>query len=154
LTRNRLDCFQFVFVTVNSTLLPNPLEFRVRPNASRNKVGGTAGDPPRLVVAVQAPAVDGKARRIRGLAFRTSPACAAIFRQPRRGDRRVLAIRTDVRYDIHTQPERFHTSARASLPPSVVFRTFWTVQMNSSELREKGRKWQQIKPIRHLKNSR
>lgn len=37
------------------------LEIRVRPNASRNKVGGTAGAPPRLVVAVQAPAVDGKA---------------------------------------------------------------------------------------------
>jgi uncharacterized protein (TIGR00251 family) len=37
------------------------LEIRVRPNASRNKVGGAAGDPPRLVVAVQAPAVDGKA---------------------------------------------------------------------------------------------
>lgn len=37
------------------------LEIRVRPNASRNKVGGTVGDPPRLVVAVQEPAVDGKA---------------------------------------------------------------------------------------------
>ena len=37
------------------------LEIGVRPNASRNKVGGTAGDPPRLVIAVQAPAVDGKA---------------------------------------------------------------------------------------------
>ena len=37
------------------------LEIRVRPNASCNKVGGTAGYPPRLVVAVQAPAVDGKA---------------------------------------------------------------------------------------------
>ncbi len=37
------------------------IEIRVRTNASRNKVGGTAGDPPRLVVAVQAPAVDGKA---------------------------------------------------------------------------------------------
>ena len=36
-------------------------EIRVRPNASRNKVGGSAGDPPRLVVAVQVPAVDGKA---------------------------------------------------------------------------------------------
>ena len=34
---------------------------RVRANASNNKVGGTAGNPPRLVVAVQAPAVDGKA---------------------------------------------------------------------------------------------
>ena len=37
------------------------LEIRVRPNAKRNKVGGTVGDPPRLIVAVQAPAVDGKA---------------------------------------------------------------------------------------------
>ena len=37
------------------------IEIRVRPNASHNKVGGTAGDPPRLVVVVQAPAVDGKA---------------------------------------------------------------------------------------------
>lgn len=40
---------------------PFVLEIRVRPNASRNRVSGTAGDPPRLVVAVQAPAVDGKA---------------------------------------------------------------------------------------------
>ena len=39
------------------------LEIRVRPNASRNKVGGTVGEPPRLVVAVQAPAVDGKANQ-------------------------------------------------------------------------------------------
>lgn len=37
------------------------IEIRVRPNSSRNKVGGLAGDPPRLIVAVQAPAVDGKA---------------------------------------------------------------------------------------------
>ena len=37
------------------------IEIRVRPNASHNTVGGTAGDPPRLVVVVQAPAVDGKA---------------------------------------------------------------------------------------------
>lgn len=37
------------------------LEIRVRPNSSRNKVGGVVGDPPRLVVAVQAPALDGKA---------------------------------------------------------------------------------------------
>ena len=37
------------------------LEIRLRLNASRNKVSGTAGDPLRLVVAVQAPAVDGKA---------------------------------------------------------------------------------------------
>ena len=35
------------------------LEIRVRPNSSRNKVGGLIGD--CLIVAVQAPAVDGKA---------------------------------------------------------------------------------------------
>ena len=39
------------------------LEIRVRPNAKRNRVSGVAGDPPRLVVAVQAPAVDGKANK-------------------------------------------------------------------------------------------
>ena len=37
------------------------LEIRVRPNSSRNKVGGSVGNPQRLIVAVQAPAVDGKA---------------------------------------------------------------------------------------------
>ena len=37
------------------------IAIRVRANASANKVGGTAGEPARLVVAVQAPAVDGKA---------------------------------------------------------------------------------------------
>jgi len=37
------------------------IEIRVRPNSSRNKVGGIAAAPPRLVVEVQAPAVDGKA---------------------------------------------------------------------------------------------
>ena len=33
----------------------------MRANAASNRVGGTAGEPPRLIVAVQAPAVDGKA---------------------------------------------------------------------------------------------
>jgi uncharacterized protein (TIGR00251 family) len=37
------------------------IEIRVRPNAGHNLVGGTVGDPARLIVAVQAPAVDGKA---------------------------------------------------------------------------------------------
>ncbi|MEI7540588.1 MAG: DUF167 domain-containing protein [Actinomycetes bacterium] len=37
------------------------IEIRVRPNAKQNRVGGVVGEPPRLVVAVQAPAVDGKA---------------------------------------------------------------------------------------------
>ena len=41
--------------------MPFLLEIRVCPNTSRNKVGGSVGQPPRLVVAVQAPAVDGKA---------------------------------------------------------------------------------------------
>ena len=50
--------------------MPFLLEIRVRPNTSRNKVGGSVGQPPRLVVAVQAPAVDGKANQavIKGLA--------------------------------------------------------------------------------------
>jgi uncharacterized protein (TIGR00251 family) len=43
--------------------LPFLLEIRVRPNSSRNKVGGSTGEPARLVVAVQAPAVDGKANQ-------------------------------------------------------------------------------------------
>ena len=43
--------------------MPFLLEVRVRPNSSRNKVGGSVGEPPRLVVAVQAPAVDGKANQ-------------------------------------------------------------------------------------------
>lgn len=37
------------------------IQIRVRANASVNKVGGTTGEPPRLLVYVQAPAVDGKA---------------------------------------------------------------------------------------------
>jgi len=43
--------------------VPFLLEIRVRPNTSRNKVGGSVGQPSRLVVAVQAPAVDGKANQ-------------------------------------------------------------------------------------------
>lgn len=34
---------------------------RVRPGAGRSKVGGNAGNPPRLLVFVNAQAVDGKA---------------------------------------------------------------------------------------------
>jgi uncharacterized protein (TIGR00251 family) len=37
------------------------LEIRVRPNSTKNIVGGSVGEPARLVVRVQAPAVDGKA---------------------------------------------------------------------------------------------
>ena len=36
-------------------------DIRVRPGAKRNSVGGKAGEPPRLVVTVQAPPEDGKA---------------------------------------------------------------------------------------------
>ena len=34
---------------------------RVRPGASRTRIGGSYGDPPALVIAVPAPAVDGRA---------------------------------------------------------------------------------------------
>lgn len=34
---------------------------RVKPGASRNKVRGSFGDPPALVVAVTEPAIDGRA---------------------------------------------------------------------------------------------
>jgi uncharacterized protein (TIGR00251 family) len=44
--------------TINTVIT---VEIRVRPNAKANRVGGVVGEPPRLVVAVQAPAVDGKA---------------------------------------------------------------------------------------------
>jgi uncharacterized protein (TIGR00251 family) len=37
------------------------LEIRVRPNSSKNVVGGSVGEPARLVVRVQASAIDGKA---------------------------------------------------------------------------------------------
>ena len=37
------------------------LEIRVRTNSTKNEVGGSVGEPARLVVRVQAQAVDGKA---------------------------------------------------------------------------------------------
>jgi uncharacterized protein (TIGR00251 family) len=37
------------------------LTIRVKPGSSRNRVGGSYGDEPALIVAVTAPAVDGKA---------------------------------------------------------------------------------------------
>ena len=36
-------------------------DIRVRPNSSKNAVGGQAGNPPRLVIQVQSPPEDGKA---------------------------------------------------------------------------------------------
>ena len=37
------------------------ITIRVKPGSSRNKVGGSYGEVPSLIVAVTAPAVDGKA---------------------------------------------------------------------------------------------
>lgn len=50
-----------ITVALSGVSSPYRIKIRVRPNSYRNKVGGSAGEPPRLVVAVQAPAVDGKA---------------------------------------------------------------------------------------------
>jgi uncharacterized protein (TIGR00251 family) len=44
-----------------SNLLVMRIDIRVRPGVGRTKVGGSAGDPPRLIVQVAEPAVDGKA---------------------------------------------------------------------------------------------
>lgn len=70
------------------------IEIRVRPNASRNQVGGTAGDPPRLIVAVQAPAVDGKAnaavRKEVAKAFGIKAREVSILRGETSRDKRIL----------------------------------------------------------------
>ena len=72
------------------------IEIRVRPNAARNKVGGSAGEPPRLVVAVQAPAVDGKANAaiIKELAkaFDLKPRDFTIVRGELSRDKRLLIL--------------------------------------------------------------
>ena len=83
------------------------IEIRVRPNASRNNVGGTVGDPPRLVVAVQAPAVDGKANAavIKELAkaFDLRPRDFNIVHGELSRDKRLVIARADsthsVRYE-------------------------------------------------------
>lgn len=83
------------------------IEIRVRPNAARNKVGGSAGEPPRLVVAVQAPAVDGKANAaiIKELAkaFDLKPPDFTIVRGELSRDKRLLisnaTLDHEVRYE-------------------------------------------------------
>ena len=74
------------------------IEIRVRPNAKNNRVGGVVGDPPRLVVAVQAPAVDGKANeavlKVVAKAFDLRPRDIAIVHGELARDKR-LAITGD-----------------------------------------------------------
>lgn len=52
-------------MTATSPSLPAGLSVavRVKPGASRNRVGGGHGEPAALVVAVTAPAVDGRANQ-------------------------------------------------------------------------------------------
>ncbi len=75
------------------------IEIRVRPNASHNKVGGTAGDPPRLVVVVQAPAVDGKANaaviKELALAFNLRPRDFTIVNGELSRDKRLIVRSAD-----------------------------------------------------------
>ncbi len=85
--------------------MPLSVEIRVRPGAAKNRVGGAAGEPPRLVVTVQAPAVDGKAnlavlKEIAKAFDVRSRECVIVFGELHRdkriliqGDQALLAIR-------------------------------------------------------------
>ena len=70
------------------------IEIRVRPNAKKTSVGGVVGDPPRLVVTVQAPAVEGKAneavREALAKAFELKPRDITIVFGELTRDKRVL----------------------------------------------------------------
>ena len=70
------------------------LEIRVRPNAKQNRVGGVVGEPPRLVVAVQAPAVDGKANeavlKVVAKAFNVRPRDISIVHGELARDKRLV----------------------------------------------------------------
>jgi uncharacterized protein (TIGR00251 family) len=70
------------------------IEIRVRPNAKSNRVGGVVGNPPRLVVAVQAPAVDGKANeavlKVVAKAFELRPRDISIVYGQLARDKRLL----------------------------------------------------------------
>ena len=68
-------------------------DIRVRPNSSKNSVGGQAGNPPRLVVQVQSPPEDGKANEavIKALAkaFNLKPKDFAIIYGQTNRDKRI-----------------------------------------------------------------
>jgi hypothetical protein len=70
------------------------VEIRVRPNSKINKVGGSVGTPPRLIVRVQEPAVDGKANAavVRELskAFNRRPRDISIVQGELARDKRIL----------------------------------------------------------------
>ena len=70
------------------------VEIRVRPNAKQNRVGGVVGEPPRLVVAVQAPAVDGKANeavlKVVAKAFELRPRDVSIVNGELSRDKRLM----------------------------------------------------------------
>lgn len=71
----------------------------MRANASNNRLGGTAGEPPRLIVAVQAPAVDGKANasiaKVLAEAFDVRPRDVTIVSGELSRDKRIEIIGDD-----------------------------------------------------------
>lgn len=95
---------------------------RVRPGASRNRVGGAYPGPygSAVVVAVTAPAVDGRAteavRRALAAALAVRPADVAL-RRGARGRDKLLAVETDDPAGIRGRLARLRDGVTPDRPP-------------------------------------